>query len=65
MGGKNGGMHILPELVCKAIPDPSIDMTSDAWKKKPRSGDQPRKQPPPGEAPPKDGEEEPPQKNAG
>jgi hypothetical protein len=31
--GENEGVHMLPEFVCKAIPDPSLDLDSEVWKK--------------------------------
>jgi len=32
--GENEGVYLLAEVVCEAIPDPSLDVTSDEWKKK-------------------------------
>jgi len=31
--GENEGVHMLPEIVCKAIPDPSLDLSAEVWKK--------------------------------
>jgi hypothetical protein len=68
--GENEGVYILAEVVCEAILDPSLGLTSDEWKKKLNSSDRPGKPTSGGSVDqmlPEDESEgkEPPQKNPG
>ena len=33
MAAKNEGAHMLPEFVCTAIPDPSLNISAEVWQR--------------------------------